>query len=116
MADLRTLWIAGTWRSSADPPQRRTRSMAGAMRKMAVYLGLVEDDGYDGQGFDPDDDFEPELDPERERDRRRHEAPPPSHQSRQPPQSPPSERGETARSASSSVHREPTSLSAENGR
>ena len=22
--------------------------MAGAMRKMAVYLGLVEDDGYDG--------------------------------------------------------------------
>ena len=37
--------------------------MAGAMRKMAVYLGLVEDDGYDGRGFDPDDDFEPELDP-----------------------------------------------------
>ena len=35
--------------------------MAGAMRKMAVYLGLVEDDGYDGRGFDPDDDFEPEL-------------------------------------------------------
>ena len=34
--------------------------MAGAMRKMAVYLGLVEDDGYDGRGFDPDDDFEPE--------------------------------------------------------
>ena len=29
--------------------------MAGAMRKMAVYLGLVEDDGYDGPGFDPDD-------------------------------------------------------------
>ncbi|MEB8340388.1 cell division protein SepF [Streptomyces endophyticus] len=52
--------------------------MAGAMRKMAVYLGLVEDDGYDGRGFDPDDDFEPELDPEPERDRRRHE---PSHQS-----------------------------------
>ncbi|MGW4151162.1 cell division protein SepF, partial [Streptomyces albogriseolus] len=24
--------------------------MAGAMRKMAVYLGLVEDDGYDGRG------------------------------------------------------------------
>ena len=47
--------------------------MAGAMRKMAVYLGLVEDDGYDGRGFDPDDDFEPELDPEPERDRRRHE-------------------------------------------
>lgn len=54
--------------------------MAGAMRKMAVYLGLVEDDGYDGRGFDPDDDFEPELDPEPERDRRRHE---PSHQSHQ---------------------------------
>lgn len=44
--------------------------MAGAMRKMAVYLGLVEDDGYDGRGFDPDDDFEPELEPEPERDRR----------------------------------------------
>ena len=40
--------------------------MAGAMRKMAVYLGLVEDDGYDGRGFDPDDEFEPELDPELE--------------------------------------------------
>lgn len=39
--------------------------MAGAMRKMAVYLGLVEDDGYDGRGYDPDDDFEPELEPER---------------------------------------------------
>jgi len=45
--------------------------MAGAMRKMAVYLGLVEDDGYDGRGFDPDDDFEPELDPEPERDHRK---------------------------------------------
>ena len=45
--------------------------MAGAMRKMAVYLGLVEDDGYDGRGFDPDDEFEPE--PEPERDRRRHQ-------------------------------------------
>ena len=43
--------------------------MAGAMRKMAVYLGLVEDDGYDGRGYDPDDDFEPELEPERDRDR-----------------------------------------------
>ncbi|EPH41415.1 cell division protein SepF [Streptomyces aurantiacus] len=53
--------------------------MAGAMRKMAVYLGLVEDDGYDGRGFDPDDDFEPE--PEPERDRRRHEPPHQSHQS-----------------------------------
>jgi cell division inhibitor SepF len=34
--------------------------MAGAMRKMAVYLGLVEDedhegyDGYDGDGYDPE--------------------------------------------------------------
>lgn len=46
--------------------------MAGAMRKMAVYLGLVEDDGYDGRGFDPDDEFEPEPEPERER--RRHPA------------------------------------------
>ncbi|WP_255952472.1 cell division protein SepF [Streptomyces odontomachi] len=90
--------------------------MAGAMRKMAVYLGLVEDDGYDGRGFDPDDDFEPELDPEPERDRRRHEAPLPSHQSRQPPHSQQVERGETARSASSPVHREPASLSAESGR
>ncbi|MEV6009305.1 cell division protein SepF [Streptomyces sp. NPDC051976] len=35
--------------------------MAGAMRKMAVYLGLVEDDGYDGPGFDPEDEFEPEM-------------------------------------------------------
>src|SRR4051812_21556649 len=53
--------------------------MAGAMRKMAVYLGLVEDDGYDGRGFDPDDDFEPELDPEPERDHRRREPPHQSH-------------------------------------
>lgn len=37
------------------------------MRKMAVYLGLVEDDGYDDRGFDPDDDFEPEPEPERRR-------------------------------------------------
>ncbi|MEV6109730.1 cell division protein SepF [Streptomyces sp. NPDC051940] len=47
--------------------------MAGAMRKMAVYLGLVEDDGYDGPGFDPDDEFEPE--PEPERPRRQHQQP-----------------------------------------
>ncbi|MET7638878.1 cell division protein SepF [Streptomyces sp. NPDC005438] len=53
--------------------------MAGAMRKMAVYLGLVEDDGYDGPGFDPDDEFEPEPDPER--DRRRHQG----EQSQHPP-------------------------------
>ncbi|MEE1928766.1 cell division protein SepF [Streptomyces sp. TRM 70351] len=45
--------------------------MAGAMRKMAVYLGLVEDDGYDGRGYDPDDEFEPEPEPEREH-RRQH--------------------------------------------
>ncbi|AXK32651.1 DUF552 domain-containing protein [Streptomyces armeniacus] len=54
--------------------------MAGAMRKMAVYLGLVEDDGYDGPGFDPDDEFEPEPEPERER-RRHHQ--PQSHHSLQ---------------------------------
>ncbi|MDX3093685.1 cell division protein SepF [Streptomyces sp. ME01-24h] len=52
--------------------------MAGAMRKMAVYLGLVEDDGYDGPGFDPDDEFEPE--PEPERSRRPHQSHQPSHQ------------------------------------
>ncbi|WP_037604777.1 cell division protein SepF [Streptacidiphilus rugosus] len=40
--------------------------MAGAMRKMAVYLGLVEDDGYDAQGYDPDDeDYGPEPEPMR---------------------------------------------------
>lgn len=75
--------------------------MAGAMRKMAVYLGLVEDDGYDGRGFDPDDDFEPELDPEPERDHRRHE---PSHQphvSHQP------QRDEEVRVVQPSVPREP---------
>ncbi|MTE18636.1 DUF552 domain-containing protein [Streptomyces sp. TRM43335] len=56
--------------------------MAGAMRKMAVYLGLVEDDGYDGPGFDPDDEFEPELEApsgghaggEPDRDRHRQQA------------------------------------------
>ncbi|GHH74199.1 cell division protein SepF 2 [Streptomyces sulfonofaciens] len=93
--------------------------MAGAMRKMAVYLGLVEDDGYDGRGFDPDDDFEPELDPEPERDRRRHEAPLPSHQSRQSPQPHQShqpQRDESVRSVPLSTHREPTPLSAETGR
>src|SRR3954468_8978030 len=50
---------------SGSTTERRIQSMAGAMRKMAVYLGLVEDDGYDGRGFDPDDDFEPDLEPER---------------------------------------------------
>ncbi|MCZ7413769.1 MULTISPECIES: cell division protein SepF [unclassified Streptomyces] len=49
--------------------------MAGAMRKMAVYLGLVEDDGYDGRGYDPDDEFEPEPEPERERRRQPAHAP-----------------------------------------
>ena len=36
--------------------------MAGAMRKMAVYLGLVEDeehDGYDGEGYDGYDEAAP---------------------------------------------------------
>ncbi|OIV38157.1 cell division protein SepF [Mangrovactinospora gilvigrisea] len=37
--------------------------MAGALRKMGVYLGLVEDDGYDGQGYDGDDEFDPETGP-----------------------------------------------------
>ncbi|MCL2552583.1 MAG: cell division protein SepF [Actinomycetia bacterium] len=66
--------------------------MAGAMRKMAVYLGLVEDDGYDGPGFDSDDEFEPELpappssrtapEPERVPARRPHSqhVPPSQHQ------------------------------------
>ena len=75
--------------------------MAGAMRKMAVYLGLVEDDGYDGRGFDPDDDFEPELDPEPERDHRRHEPVHQSHQSHQ------SQRDESVRVVQPPVQREP---------
>lgn len=54
--------------------------MAGAMRKMAVYLGLVEDDGYDGPGFDPDDEFEPEPEPERPRRSHQTHQPHPSHQ------------------------------------
>lgn len=87
--------------------------MAGAMRKMAVYLGLVEDDGYDGRGFDPDDDFEPELDPEPERDRRRHE---PSHQSHQAHQS---QRDESVRVVQPPAPRDPVphsaSLAAESG-
>ncbi|WP_330176268.1 cell division protein SepF [Streptomyces sp. NBC_01498] len=80
--------------------------MAGAMRKMAVYLGLVEDDGYDGRGFDPDDDFEPEPEPEREH--RRHQ---PAHQV---------ERDEPVRVVQPPPQRErerqPVSASAENGR
>ncbi|HLL35517.1 MAG TPA: cell division protein SepF, partial [Streptomyces sp.] len=88
--------------------------MAGAMRKMAVYLGLVEDDGYDGRGFDPDDDFEPELDPEPERDHRRHE---PSHQ---PHVSHQSQRDEEVRVVQPPAPREPiaraASLPAESSR
>lgn len=80
--------------------------MAGAMRKMAVYLGLVEDDGYDGRGFDPDDDFEPEPEPEREH--RRHQPP---HQERHE---------EPVRVVQPPAPREPVShsvpLSAESGR
>ncbi|WP_030596377.1 cell division protein SepF [Streptomyces fulvoviolaceus] len=94
--------------------------MAGAMRKMAVYLGLVEDDGYDGRGFDPDDDFEPELDPEPERDRRRHE---PSHQSHglhQSHQELRPERDESVRVVQPSMPRDSVprsaSLTAESGR
>ncbi|WP_338676160.1 cell division protein SepF [Streptomyces sp. SCSIO 30461] len=74
--------------------------MAGAMRKMAVYLGLVEDDGYDGRGFDPDDDFEPEMEPEPERDRRRHQPP---HQM---------ERDEPVRAVQPPAPREPVAHSA----
>jgi cell division inhibitor SepF len=38
--------------------------MAGAVRKMAIYLGLLEDDGYDVQSYDPDDeDYGPEPEP-----------------------------------------------------
>ncbi|WP_377272079.1 cell division protein SepF [Peterkaempfera sp. SMS 1(5)a] len=47
--------------------------MAGAMRKMAVYLGLVEDETYDGQGYDPDDDYD--ADPEPLRGARTEEVP-----------------------------------------
>lgn len=79
--------------------------MAGAMRKMAVYLGLVEDDGYDGPGFDPDDEFEPE--PEPERDRRRHQPPHQSHQSQQ---------DEPVRMVQPPAQREPVALPAESGR
>ena len=75
--------------------------MAGAMRKMAVYLGLVEDDGYDGRGFDPDDEFEPE--PEPERDRRRHQV---------AETEPRPERGEEARVAHPPAPREPIARSA----
>jgi cell division inhibitor SepF len=75
--------------------------MAGAMRKMAVYLGLVEDDGYDGPGFDPDDEFEPEPEPDRRR------------QQHQPQQTQPDE---PVRVAQPPAQREPAPLVAETGR
>jgi cell division inhibitor SepF len=79
--------------------------MAGAMRKMAVYLGLVEDDGYDGRGFDPDDDFEPEPEPEREHRRQ------PVHQlEREEPVRVPGPPPQRER------EREPVALAAESGR
>lgn len=78
--------------------------MAGAMRKMAVYLGLVEDDRYDNPGYDPDDEFEPEPEPERERRRQQ----PVSHQT------PVSD--EPVRVAQPPAPREPLSMPVENGR
>ncbi|MBV2362502.1 cell division protein SepF [Streptomonospora sp. S1-112] len=45
--------------------------MAGAMRKMAVYLGLVEDDRYDhryADEYDDFDDFEEGVEGRRDRD------------------------------------------------
>ncbi|GAB3695928.1 cell division protein SepF [Nocardiopsis oceani] len=45
--------------------------MAGAMRKMAVYLGLVEDDRYDhryADEYDEFDDFDDGVDEQRDRD------------------------------------------------
>ena len=88
--------------------------MAGAMRKMAVYLGLVEDDGYDGRGFDPDDEFEPELgvapgghaggDPDR--GRRQHQL----HQSERP------QPEEPVRVAQPPAPREPMALSGDSAR
>ncbi|GAA3106605.1 cell division protein SepF [Streptomyces goshikiensis] len=67
--------------------------MAGAMRKMAVYLGLVEDDRYDNPGYDPDDEFEPEPEPERDRRRQQpvHQSPVPDEPVRVP--QPPSATG-----------------------
>ncbi|MFB6618676.1 cell division protein SepF [Streptomyces sp. NPDC085524] len=81
--------------------------MAGAMRKMAVYLGLVEDDRYDNPGYDPDDEFEPEPEPERvarDRDRRQQ----PVHQT------PVSD--EPVRAVQPPPQREPIPIPAENGR
>jgi cell division inhibitor SepF len=82
--------------------------MAGAMRKMAVYLGLVEDDGYDGPGFDPDDEFEPE--PEPERDRRRNQVVHQSHQSHQ------SQQDEPVRIVAPPAPREPVQIPVDAGR
>ncbi|GAA1443975.1 MULTISPECIES: cell division protein SepF [Nocardiopsis] len=45
--------------------------MAGAMRKMAVYLGLVEDDRYDhryADEYDEFDDFDEAVEEQRDRD------------------------------------------------
>jgi cell division inhibitor SepF len=81
--------------------------MAGAMRKMAVYLGLVEDDGYDGRGFDPDDEFEPELEPEPDRVRRQ------QHQVQAETRP---ERDEPVRAVTPPAPREPAPLAPENGR
>jgi cell division inhibitor SepF len=78
--------------------------MAGAMRKMAVYLGLVEDDGYDGRGFDPDDEFEPEPEPER------------AHRPHQSSQSERAQQGESVRMSHPPAQREPVALGAESGR
>ncbi|MCY0926465.1 cell division protein SepF [Streptomyces sp. H27-H1] len=76
--------------------------MAGAMRKMAVYLGLVEDDRYDNPGYDPDDEFEPEPEPERRRQQ------PVSHQA------PVSD--EPVRITQPPAPREPIPMPVENGR
>lgn len=78
--------------------------MAGAMRKMAVYLGLVEDDRYDNPGYDPDDEFEPEPEPDRERRRQQ----PASHQT------PVSD--ESVRVAQPPAPREPLPMPVESGR
>ncbi|MFD9337388.1 cell division protein SepF [Streptomyces sp. NPDC060028] len=78
--------------------------MAGAMRKMAVYLGLVEDDRYDSPGYDPDDEFEPEPEPERERRR----------QQPAPHQTPVTD--EPVRVAQPPAQREPIPIPVENGR
>lgn len=81
--------------------------MAGAMRKMAVYLGLVEDDRYDNPGYDPDDEFEPEPEPDRSRERDRRQQPV-SHQT------PVSD--EPVRVAQPPAPREPLPMPVENGR